>query len=565
MFLPSLVKNRQRATSLTAFGGYRHDARAGAARFYDMENLSADAFPLLKTRARRVHKAALDAPFGLHAGPDGTLMWVDGAQLFYAGEAVGAVEAGPKQFANMGAYVVIWPDKLRFHTQTRTLESLEAAYESVGEVRFSMCSLLGEEYGDYSVGEIPPSTPESGALWLDTGRIPNVLRRHSSATGLWTELAASYIRIGAAGIGKQFSLYDGVRIEGAAAEALNTEAVIYGLEEDCLLVAGSLEAAFSQDTPLRVLREAPDFDYICEKDNRIWGCSSARREIACCKLGDARNWRCFMGLSTDSYVLSAGGGGNFTGCCAYGGNVLFFQADRLMKIMGTKPSNFQLNSTLLHGPAGGAAGSIAQAGGQLYYLARTGVCAYGGALPHAVGEDLGEGFRAGVGGAVGDKYYLSARHESGAWSLFVYDTRCSLWHREDATEALAIVESGGRGYMLTAEGALLALAQAPGDAAEDREARLPWFLETGELIEAGHARAQRLLIRAMAAAETDIEAFLSYDGGAFEPAGHMHISRKQPVALPLRLRRCDSLRLRLAGEGDFELHGLKFIVEEAGD
>ncbi len=559
MKLPPLVSTKRIKRSISAFGGYRHDHRAGADRFYEMKNLSADRFPLLSTRKKRGRAAVLEKPNGLFAGEK--LCWADGTQLFYDGECVGSVSDTEKSFVRSGAKILIWPDKLSFNTEDGTLSALGAEFASEGTVSFSMCNLQGEEYQSYAVSDMPPEDPSGGALWLDTAQTPNVLKRYSSLSGMWISLSAAYIKISNAGIGADFSEYDGIEISGAEAQAINGSAVVYAAGEDYLLIAGTLDEAFTQSAELHISREIPDFDFICEKDNRVWGCSSERNEIACCKLGDPGNWNCYMGISTDSYTLSTGGGGSFSGCCAYGNNVLFFKEDRLMKLMGTRPENYQLVTTPCYGLCRGSEKSLCEMGGLLYYHARAGVCAYGGSMPELIGEDLGERLKNAVGGAVEDKYYLSAEDENGETHLFVYDSRCALWHREDESRAKAIVSLGGSGYMLRDDGALFSLDASEGTA----EGKLSWYFETGELIDAGYQRPQKLIIRLWAEAGAQLRLMLSFDGGAFSSAGSIKVTRKRPVLVPLRLRRCDSLRLRVEGEGEAALHGLSFVSEEAGE
>ncbi len=558
MFLPAQMSTQRITRSLQSFGGYRHDQRADAAHFYDMENLSADRFPLLSTRARRGKLAALAKPNGLWT-VNGALLWVDGTELYYGGECVGTLTDTKKSFVTLGTQVLIWPDKMKFDPATRALTPLGASFTSSGTVSFSMCNLLGDSYAAYSVSDMPPENPSGGALWLDTAQTPNVLKRYSSLSAMWISVSAAYIKISGTGLGAAFREYDGVHISGAALEALNTSAVVYGVGTDYILIAGTLDAAFTQNTPLHISREIPDFDFLCEKDNRVWGCSSARNEIGCCKLGDPGNWSCYMGIGTDSYTLCVGSGGEFTGCSAYGSNLLFFKEDRIFKLMGTKPENYQLTTTLCHGVSKGAEKSLVQLGGTLYYHARSGVYAYGGALPEPVGKELGMQLIGAVGGVSSEKYYLSAEDAAGKHHLFVFDERCGLWHREDASEALDIVNCGGDAYMLRSDGAILSLGGGEGE----KESIFPWFFETGELIEGGYARPQKLVLRVLAGAESSIRVRLSYDGGDFETVGHVRVTRKRLAVLPLRLRRCDSLRLRCEGEGEFELHGFSFVSEEA--
>lgn len=77
--------------------------------------------------------------------------------------------------------------------------------------------------------------------------------------------------------------------------------------------------------------------------NRLWCCSSENNEIYCCKQGDERNWQAYSdGISTDSWAMTCGKEGKFTGIATRGDSVIFFKENYALKIYGTKPSNFTL-------------------------------------------------------------------------------------------------------------------------------------------------------------------------------------------------------------------------------
>lgn len=86
-----------------------------------------------------------------------------------------------------------------------------------------------------------------------------------------------------------------------------------------------MDETASQTNAVTLERKAPKLDYVVECNNRLWGCSSEENEIYACKLGDATNWNCFAGLATDSYTVSVGSDGPFTGAAVQLGYVLFLR------------------------------------------------------------------------------------------------------------------------------------------------------------------------------------------------------------------------------------------------
>ena len=76
----------------------------------------------------------------------------------------------------------------------------------------------------------------------------------------------------------------------------------------------------TQNTPITISRKMPKMDFVIESNNRLWGCRYGENndgdtvnEIYCSKQGDFKNWQCFEGVATDSYVASCGTDGEWTG------------------------------------------------------------------------------------------------------------------------------------------------------------------------------------------------------------------------------------------------------------
>ena len=61
------------------------------------------------------------------------------------------------------------------------------------------------------------------------------------------------------------------------------------------------------------------------------------------------NWYSYLGTAADSYAATVGSDGEFTGCTAYGGQVLFFKEDCIHKVYGSYPANYQINTQRCRG------------------------------------------------------------------------------------------------------------------------------------------------------------------------------------------------------------------------
>ena len=190
---------------------------------------------------------------------------------------------------------------------------------------------------------------------------------------MWVSVEATYVKITAPGVEKRFQAGDGITITGAP-EAVASQGVIALTGEDFLVVPGLLEKQVSVETPVTLSRLLPLMDHVIECGNRLWGCrygpnraGEIVNEIYASKLGDFKNWSCFQGASTDSYIMSLGSDGPFTGAIQHLGYPLFFRENCLHKIYGNYPANFRLQTTPCRGVQKGSGESLAIVGETLYY------------------------------------------------------------------------------------------------------------------------------------------------------------------------------------------------------
>ena len=299
MNLPYIRAASKTSGMLTAFGGLNTLPSAGEGEFSQMTNLSARAYPFLQSRAPRNLERALQSPGGATGAGD-DLIWADGTILYKNGTQNATVAAGEKQFARMGALLLVWPDKISVNLESGEVRALEHTYAASGSVSVSQSNLAGEA--------------------SDT---------------------ATFLKIAASGIGSGFSAWDGVEIAGLSNEALNGSYVLYAVEEDFLIVPGVLEEPLSQTGSLTVARTCPDMDFLAVHQNRLWGCSSENHEIYASKLGDPANFHVYAGIASDSYAATVGTAGDFTGAAAVNDTVVFFQEGGVTKVLGTKPANYQ--------------------------------------------------------------------------------------------------------------------------------------------------------------------------------------------------------------------------------
>lgn len=563
MEMPMLKRVWTRRQTVDAFGGLNRGARIGDGEFAQMENLCADFYPALGPRPGRSlgqerQVTALGAGEGLY--------YTQGQDLVLPQWRVklGLTEEGPKTLVNMGAYVLVFPDKKYASTaDPRDYGSMEACYPRGTPVTLTPCDLEGADRIPDFVQSTEPLQPANRALWLDTSASPNLLKEWSAGASLWVTVQTAYVRLSAPGIGEDFQKYDGVTLTGA--ENLDGANVIWAAERDLLVVSGVLEGQRVLEQGVEVLRSVPDMDYVTECGNRLWGCrfgpgpdGKMVNEIYASKLGDFRNFRCFMGLSTDSYTVGVGSQGPFTGAVTYLGSPTFFKEDCLYKIYGSYPAAFRVQSTVCRGVQRGSSESLAIVGETLFYRSPMGICAYDGSWPTEVGKALGDGpFGGGAGAGFGGRYFLSLWEETGD-ALYVLDTALGQWHREAGIGAVQLRFCQGKLYGLDGAGQLVTLR------GQDSEEQVAWSAKTGR-ISGWDGKSQILTgieLQMMLSRRAQAQVSVRYDDtGPWEVVGTMTGTDRR-FSLPVRPKPCAHLELRLEGQGDMRLYSVTRVYRQ---
>jgi len=537
--------------TVSVFGGYRRLPRIGEGEFFDMTNMTGEQYPLLCPRR----------PRGFYTGggdircllAKDQLCYVDGHDVVIGSEHYDlGLEAGQTRMVSMGAYILLFPDKKYINTaDPEDRGSMEAVF-SCGRAEIAPC-LPDGRLVELTDGE----APKEGDY-----RLSDTLERYTAAG--WLAVAESAVRLCAPGIGRDFAAGDAVELTGVP--QVGDAAVILEAGDGYLILPGL--GAPETLGPVTVARRLPELDHWVEAGNRLWGCryglDRAGRfvnALYASKLGDFKNFHCFQGLSTDSYQVSLGSDGAFTGAVNFLGDPLFFKEGQLHRVYGTCPANFQIRSEACQGVQRGSGQSLAIVGETLYYKSRLGVCAYGGGIPVEVSGDLGDRhYHGAVAGAHGGKYYISMADGENTYHLFVYDTRLGLWHREDNTQAKSFASWGNQLYFLDGADSQIKTVSGTG-----REPPVEWMVQTGLWESDGpEGRYVRLIqLRLELKLNSVVEVYLQYDSQeGWVYAGTARAAEARTVTLPIRPRRCGHFRLMLKGRGEMRLHAITVTAEK---
>lgn len=647
MKLPILEGRRRQQKQIVVFRGVHYGDGAPEGTLAESHNLSTDRFPGLWPRNGRTQVESVEEPTALFA-IGGALLTAAGGKLYYGNEEICSLSPGEKQFAAMAGKVIIWPDKVIFDPESKTCESLEAAYTApAGACEVKDGKYLVAHLGHFAVapeksgnigGTQPRNTgiPEGswgfgaygGSFLMNQGGIlpqnPGT-KTVDPETGEVTTTGAWYALIKTENL-KQGMIFrcNALEIDGETSWAVITEIyryfkptnggadpepTMFGFDYMVLHVEGSAHAVqdfeslgfrpgdtvtvsgcvtapenngdrtireigtmddgngntlyylmFDADTltngteagAVSIERKAPALTVICEKDNRLWG--AAGNVIYSCALGDPKNWFTYDGLSTDSYAVAVAGDGAFTGCCGYGGGVLFFKEDRMIKILGSYPAQYELYSYQYPGVENGSEKSLKNLGEVIYYKGREGIYAYSGGAPELISVCFGlRRYRSAVAGADMERYYISMQDEAGSWGLWTYDPRYGIFLQEDELRVADFAWSDGILYALDAgAGKLIELDR------EDSGETVSWSAELNRFDEQIHGRKiySRLMLRVEMEEGSTLKAEVRSGRRPWKTVRTMRARGRETAVIPILPERCDSFRIRLSGTGRVAVRSL---------
>lgn len=593
MKYPTLYSKDSSRQMVDIFKGYNHNLRINDGEFFDMKNMTSDYYPVLSPRRKRGRYDSPTNPTGLVAKD--SLCYVDGSK-FVINEY--PVEMGlndePKQLISMGAYVIIMPDKKYINTKDlNDFGNIEAFYPGVhGQTvlaTYEMCKVDGEVYTGVAKSASAPEEPTNMQLWIDTSSVPHVLKQYSETQSMWQQIATTYIKIAAPNIAATFNQYDAVAISGfpqESAQLAEMDGIVYPLwkvyhdpgnderaegTNDYIIIMGILDEAVTYESKLRLERTMPLMDFVIESGNRLFGCrygpaanGEVVNEIYASKLGDFKNWNCFMGISTDSWVGSCGTDGQFTGAITLLGNPLFFKENCVHKVYGNYPANFQIQDTACRGVQKGCEKSLAIVNETLFYKGRSGVCAYDGSLPTEVSYALGnEVYNNAVGGAHGNKYYISMADNTGVYHLFVFDTAKGMWHKEDNLSVDCFCSCDGEMYAISGGEIITMLGSGTPEINP-----VEWAAETGEigLSSPDMKYISRLTVRMSMDIGSEVRVYAQYDlSDGWDHLLTMQGTDLRSFSLPIRPKRCDYMKLRIEGEGMVKIYSITKTIEQGSE
>lgn len=338
------------------------------------------------------------------------------------------------------------------------------------------------------------------------------------------------------------------------------------------------------DTSSKVItinRSIPDLDFICERDNRLWGVSNSTKTIYCSALGIPWQFYDYSGLDTGAYAVAVGSAGDFTGIVNYGG-VLCFKEDKVHKMLGSFPSDFYMTTYDVAGIMKGAEKSAVIISEVLYYRSPLGVMAFTGYQPTNISPNLAlENTKGGVAGTNGREYFLCVQAKDEThYTLFKYDLQLKLWTKEDDIHVTAManirndlyitietseeVEVSGETRTVYYNTPYMTGAQ------NDEGMNLDWFAQflpfsdsmaSNGIRKVGYSR---IILRFDMAPGALFTVKVREDDGQWKQAWSQVATHKLAHTVPLWIGRCDKFEIRLEGTGQTKIRAMEREFVQGG-
>lgn len=592
MFLPNRIADTNTRAMVDQWRGYNHNYKISAGEFYDMENLRSDYFPLMVPRKKRIKLVKEDHIFGILL-TENQLCYLTETEFHYGSKVYDlssyATFTEEQQLIRFGAYILIFPTGIYINVINDEIGTMAEKYvvPAGKTISYTMCDIDGNAFSRITASNTAPTNPSDGDYWLNTTDGEQGLNMWVASTSMWQPVATTYIKVEIPDgtLLDYFEEGDTVTFNSSLSD-INNGSTIQKITNTYMVIIGLIPSGvtYSEVTDniwkLTIERKLPELDYVCTSNNRVWGCHYGSdgkggivNEIYASKLGDFRNWYTYEGLSTDSYAVSVGEDGYWTGCISYQGKPVFFKENSIFRIYGSYPAEYQLVINNARGVQRGSSKSLAVVNEYLIYKSAADIVVYDGTNPTSISQALGRDkiYYDAVAGGTMNKYYISMQDTRGSYYYFVYDMEYNLWMREDAdlhVRQFTTSESGQiyactdtEIYGIGANENILFLNPLVG------EEYVEWWAETGEIgyEYPDYKQVKRIAVRAYVPFRSEVQLWISYDDRPFEEKGVIRGNDEiRTQVISIQPMRCDHYRLRFTGHGDCRIYTMTTTLDTDG-
>ena len=157
------------------------------------------------------------------------------------------------------------------------------------------------------------------------------------------------------------------------------------------------------------------------------------------------------------------------------------------------------------------------------------------------------------------------KEAGGDYSLFVFDTKKGMWHREDNTQVVDFCTNKGELFYIDYGDKDIKTVLGTG---ELDTSPVEWEAITGIIGTDSPDKKyiSRMDVRLSLNVGTRVSIFADYDSlGSWEHLFSMTGTTLRSFAIPIRPKRCDHLRLKIMGVGEAKIFSITKTVEQGSD
>lgn len=493
-----------------------------------------------------------------------------------------------KTLQKMGSVLCIFPDKVCFSTIDKSFSNM-GNIVPVAMPTLSLANAVGGAITAHDEAYYETNKPKTGDYLLTKSDSKSVLKEYNGVSETWVTVYTTYIQMSAPGIGNGFKKGDGVNISVGLYKDQMTEEdfndlrgifpnedgtdrysntfVLKDVQEDKITFTGLLNKEYQLESLARIERKVPDIAFVTEANNRLWGCNAEGTEIYACALGDATNWNCFEGISTDSWAMTVGSDGDFTGAYTYMGYPMFFKENSIIKIAISATGAHQSKETVCRGVAKGCHNSLAVVNELLFYKSISSICSYDGSLPTSISTKLGDliDFEDCYAGADNNIYILSGYKNS--YKTYNYDTRKGIFVVGDRSKFTDYASVAGELYAIENNHEVVCF----GDtlfAVKRIEDAVESFVESKDIdyTTPDSKYVNGFVIKTAMEFGTTLEVYMRYDNEKkWTRVAKIKARGTKVTNIPIRPKRCEHYAFRLEGKGNYKVQQIVKTFCEGSD
>lgn len=484
-----------------------------------------------------------------------------------------------RQFANLEKAIMIIPDNVVFHTDTKKFEKINIRqtvnsstmaskfyaeglvtgnfdYKVIKEIGYMTGSSIYANSRSYIYSS---STKQFYTLSFNSGfKEGDVVKIKADVVSPNQEINAAYTKY-----------VEKMKNEGFTAKIKSivskTHSVKNGTVTDITELTFADGSVYTGGysglyfTSITIERIMPDVEYITSFNNRIWAVGGAN--IYSSRLACPTEWNDFSADSigtvpSASFATSAGTEGDFTAIIPHGNYIFAFKENHIHKIYGDTPDEYRVTGIEAPGCVKNSF-TLAVCGLYLIYASNDGICILREGYPKVISKKIGRVSPI-CAASTGNLYYLLCGEKEGR-VIYVYDLEHDLWTMQSCSKNADFLCSNGKGLCIADGGKLIYLSE---EDAEEYERKVCWrFRLRFDRSVFGDNTAIRAVAKINLGKNSSYTAHAIYDDdtrGAL--VGHCYDETHSGNSiLRLPLKRDSGFSVEFKGVGDFTLKSIKFI------